>query len=162
MLEFSNRGDIVYKFVLRDFRKFLIEDFNNKTRYVKKRRYKPNKFLIECLENYIDLKFTRIPESDRNDFMLKLGSICYHKTLARTGWFAKEENSKTVSLKESNGFFMDNLYKFTLTKLMEEFTSPYTGVLFIYYLDHVNLRKKDMNMEKINAKSYDLAIEKLL
>jgi len=47
--QFSTRCDVVYKKILRDFRRSYISDFNEETGYMKNKRYQPKSYYIECV-----------------------------------------------------------------------------------------------------------------
>lgn len=44
---------MIYKNLLRDLRKFYLEDFNDATEYFKRRKRREPSFLIECLRAYV-------------------------------------------------------------------------------------------------------------
>jgi hypothetical protein len=47
------RYEVIYKNLLRDLRKFYLEDFNESTEYFKKRKRNDYSFLLECLRIYV-------------------------------------------------------------------------------------------------------------
>ena len=47
------RYEVVYKNLLRDFRKFFIHDFNRKTEYISKKRRRKPEYYLHCLRDYI-------------------------------------------------------------------------------------------------------------
>jgi len=47
------RYEVIYKNLLRDLRKFYLEDFNETTEYFKKRKRNDFSFLIDCLRAYV-------------------------------------------------------------------------------------------------------------
>jgi hypothetical protein len=47
------RYEVIYKNLLRDLRKFFINDFNEATDYIKKKRKTKPSYYIECLRHYV-------------------------------------------------------------------------------------------------------------
>lgn len=43
------RNDVIYKNIVRDFRKYYHDEFNAATSFIKKKRYKSNKFFVTCI-----------------------------------------------------------------------------------------------------------------
>jgi type I site-specific restriction endonuclease len=65
MLKNTNlRYEVIYKNLLRDFRKFFILDFNQTTEYIKKKRRQEPRFYIHCLRQYLLEKNIKLEKSD--------------------------------------------------------------------------------------------------
>ena len=47
------RYEVIYKNLLRDLRKYYLEDFNEQTEYYKKRKRSDYGYLQECLRAYV-------------------------------------------------------------------------------------------------------------
>lgn len=47
------RNDVIYKTIVRDMKKFFIEDFNSSTNYIKGKRRKSPIFFYNCFSDYI-------------------------------------------------------------------------------------------------------------
>lgn len=56
-LDGTLRSDVLYKTIIRDLRKFYSQDFNESTMYIKRKRYKPESYFIDCLKEYLLDKF---------------------------------------------------------------------------------------------------------
>eukprot|EP00347_Sterkiella_histriomuscorum_P020959 403335800 len=56
----SLRSDVLYKTIIRDMRKFYSVDFNDLTRYIKRKRYRGNDYFSRCLDYYLSLKFPQL------------------------------------------------------------------------------------------------------
>lgn len=78
----SIRYEVIYKNLLRDVRKFYCQDFNEQSRFIKKKRKLGENFFRECLSNYVDARFGRTFESfdaTKEDIMYSIGSLVYPK-----------------------------------------------------------------------------------
>lgn len=95
------------KTIIRDLRKFLIQDFNSTTSYIKKKRYRTPQFYLECLKTYIEAKFDHAKDIENLD--IYLGSIIYPKDL-------KTATSEETHICIAN-FVHDSMYKFSLEKM---------------------------------------------
>ena len=51
------RKDVVYKTILRDFRKYMISEFNTQFNFIKRKRYRDELFYCECLRDFLFSKF---------------------------------------------------------------------------------------------------------
>lgn len=47
------RYEVIYKNLLRDLRKYYLEDFNEYTEYLKKKKKNDNNFIIDSLRAYV-------------------------------------------------------------------------------------------------------------
>jgi len=47
------RYEVIFKNLLRDFRKYYSTTFNEQTDYIRKQRYNPTHFLYECITKYL-------------------------------------------------------------------------------------------------------------
>jgi hypothetical protein len=56
-VESSIRSDVLYKTIIRDMRKFLSKDFNTKTMFIKRKRYKCDQYFFLCLREYLTQRF---------------------------------------------------------------------------------------------------------
>ena len=53
LMNTSLRYEVIYKNLLRDLRKFYLNDFNFETEYVKKKKRSQPDFFVDCLKSYI-------------------------------------------------------------------------------------------------------------
>jgi hypothetical protein len=88
---FADRCDVLYKTILRDFRKFFSTDFNDVTSYIKKKRYRSESFFGEALMEYVDKEFSQVLKKfEKTDIVTKiglsfaLGSLIYPKILKKS------------------------------------------------------------------------------
>lgn len=70
---FGDRPDVIYKTILRSFKKYYLNDFNEVTDYKKRKRRIANQaFLIDMTEHYVRQKFSDSPFSDLGLFIAAL------------------------------------------------------------------------------------------
>lgn len=70
---FGDRPDVIYKTILRSFKKYYLNDFNEVTDYKKRKRRIANQaFLIDMTEHYVKQKFSENPFSDLGLFIAAL------------------------------------------------------------------------------------------
>jgi hypothetical protein len=58
--QFSTRCDVVYKKLLRDFRRKLMTEFNSETNYAKNKRYKEDSYILECLIEFVQVSVPKL------------------------------------------------------------------------------------------------------
>ena len=105
--KFGDRPDVIYKTILRSFKKFYLNDFNEVTDYKKKKRRMAHQAdLIEMAELYVKEKFSDSPYSDLSYFIAALVQPKIPEGLTWNGRL--RELSKTVC---------EVLYKFNKTKM---------------------------------------------
>ena len=81
------RRDVVYKSILRQMRKFILTDFNKKTRYMNLKRYRDKTFYEACVTKYVEDKETflhqgaesKITKILANQSQKKRKRLCYNK-----------------------------------------------------------------------------------
>jgi hypothetical protein len=80
------RSDVILKTIFRIMRKSLIDDFNNQTKFMDKKRYKPDTYLIDSLIVYI--RSMKVESSLKSSFkesedglVFVLGSLFYPKII---------------------------------------------------------------------------------
>lgn len=103
------RSDIVYKTILRTFRKHYLSDFNESTGYIKAKRNRKPQFLLEKLAQYVNAHFpTAIQGSElEQELIFFLGAIFYNKHLKKC---YASNNKKKNEIDEIHS----SLYKFTI------------------------------------------------
>lgn len=85
--ELSQRRDVVFKTIIRDMRKYYIEDFNKVTGYVKRKRYKRKDFYFTCVNEYIEAPHIKAASLKNGrpikDFNIYCGALIYPKELEK-------------------------------------------------------------------------------
>lgn len=105
--KFGDRPDVIYKTILRSFKKYYLNDFNEVTDYKKKKRRMAHQAdLIEMADLYVKTKFSTSPYSDLSLFVAAIVQPKIPEGLAGNGRL--KELSKTVC---------EVLYKFNKTKM---------------------------------------------
>ena len=82
------RYEVIFKNLLRDFRKYYSVSFNQSTDYIKKQRYQPPEFLRSCLHSYVKncgLLKAGAPISQQllDQLVFSLGSLLYPKHMIK-------------------------------------------------------------------------------
>jgi hypothetical protein len=78
------RYEVIFKNLLRDFRKYYSVSFNQSTDYIKKQRYQPPEFLHSCLHAYVKNcglleAGAHISQQLMDQLVFSLGSLLYPK-----------------------------------------------------------------------------------
>ena len=58
------RADLLYKPIIRDFRKFYIVDFNLQTSYISKKQIKTSNYYLKCIKEYLLARFPELLTGD--------------------------------------------------------------------------------------------------
>lgn len=77
------RYEVVYKNLLRDFRKFFISDFNKTSEYIKRKRRLNTHYFIEAVRQYlVDNKLlseSKSTQHEQHTMIFTLGALIYPK-----------------------------------------------------------------------------------
>ena len=127
--ELSQRRDVIFKTIIRDMRKYYIQDFNETTGFVKRKRYKRKDFYLTCIDEYIEadhikqlsMKNTRCIK----DFNIYLGALIYPKEFQN---ILQKKPQKKIAEEIYNA-----LYKFSLGKMKNVLIKDSIQNLFLYY-----------------------------
>ena len=105
--KFGDRPDVIYKTILRSFKKYYLADFNEVTDYKRKKRRVANQsFLIDMTSEYVKKK---IPESPFEDLGLFIAALVQPKLPSALESHARlSELSRTVC---------EVLYRFNKSKM---------------------------------------------
>jgi len=148
--ELSQRRDVIFKTIIRDMRKFYINDFNECTGYVKRKRYKRKDFYLTCVDEYIECQHIKAASTNGSrhikDFNIYLGALIYPKELEA---ILHKKPQKRIAEE-----VYDALYKFSLGKMKNLLMKDAIFNLFLTYYnreikngDRLNLNKT-MNQHK--------------
>lgn len=130
------RYEVVYRTLLRRFRKFFNQQFDKKTRYKSLKRYRTNKYFIECVSQYVKDMFS---ERYSQKLVFSLAHLIYPNILIKN----LDELKKTYSSlprflakqKREGMQINDILYDFTFTKMKLLFTNKQYSYFFRYFVD---------------------------
>jgi hypothetical protein len=80
------RADVVLKTILRLLRKTLLNEFNHRTNYIKRKRHNDRGYILDCLREFTDQiknkfqpEITTLPSNE--EIILFMGSIFYPKEM---------------------------------------------------------------------------------
>lgn len=86
------RADLLYKSIIRDFRKFYIKDFNSETNFILKKRFRERTYYYKCISAYLHSKHSDLfdctheekrgmvaPEENLNNLCFFMSCLLYPK-----------------------------------------------------------------------------------
>lgn len=153
--ELSQRRDVVFKTIVRDMRKYFIEDFNKMTSYVKKKRYNKKDYYLTCIDNYIKNEhFHQVStKNGRNikDFNIYLGALIYPKEFSNI--ISKKQHLKLIDETYST------LYKFSLSKMKNYLIKDAIFNLFMHYYNKEIVEGDRLDTNKTMKKHKSLYLE---
>lgn len=169
--QFSTRCDVVYKKLLRDFRRSYIQDFNNHSKYMKNKRYREDDYFLDCIKEYV---LTHLPQSqgfewgqyaitsslDLDQLVLTFGSFLYPKEMRKSGFglnqiFNGHQGKRTAYVTK----FHDALYNFSMEKVSDILENKYIAVLLEKFIAKIDDRSKVQEIMSVFERSYSKALE---
>jgi hypothetical protein len=150
---FSCRADVVYKKILREFRRFYISDFIEVTGIKDLGKILDKEEVEEALLEYTDEVFPS-ETSNRNLIAYRLGSILI--PLKMTGSIFDIHKSKKDVLK-----VYDTLYKFSITKVDKMMQDKLVCLFMRHFLSIENNTQDLIEALEVSADAYRKAIELL-
>ena len=149
---FVCRADVIYKKILRDFRRYFINDFKEKTGYKDSRPDKLNRDMTQLIENYIDMIFGKGLKF-KDEIVQTLGSLIFpHQNF----WIPSEK--KVKSKKEVNKIH-DTLYKFSITKVDRLLEDSSVCFLFKHFVSDQSNKQTLIESSKVWENSYQTAFD---
>ena len=74
----SRRCDVVYKTILRDFRRFYQTEFNNLTGFSKKKRFRDKTYFVKMMQGYVEeLAEKESTPFNKIEILFVLGGLVY-------------------------------------------------------------------------------------
>lgn len=126
---FGDRPDVIYKTILRSFKKYYLADFNEVTDYKRKKRRIANQaFLLDMTQEYVSAKF---PECPFEDLRLFIAALVQPKLPQ-----ALESNSK---LQELSRTVCEVLYRFSKSKMNDLLSYPQFTYILKFFLSKPDL-----------------------
>lgn len=136
--ELSQRRDVVFKTIIRDMRKFYINDFNECTGYVKRKRYKRKDFYLTWIDEYIEWDHIKAASMKGSrlikDFNIYLAALIYPKEVES---ILQKKPQKRIAEE-----IYDTLYKFSLCKMK---IMLWKDSIFNLFMTYYQLEIKDGN-----------------
>lgn len=122
--KFGNRPDVIYKTILRSFKKYYLSEFNEITDYRKKKRKITNQsFLIDMSKLFVR---DRIPDSPFDDLELFISALVQPKLPSQV-----DNNPRLSELSKVVG---EVLYRFNKSKMSELVLYPQFSFLLKRFL----------------------------
>jgi hypothetical protein len=124
------RYEVIYKNLLRDMRKFYLQEFNMVTDFQTKKKKNGQDYYVKSVEAYLKLMKVLRPEDEErgvtsDSLLYNFSRFIYPKELNKA--FQYSDKNETVY-----GVY-DSLYKFSLQKLNLFTTDASLNRLFSYY-----------------------------
>ena len=147
---FAWRADVIYKKILRDFRRYFINDFKDKTGFKDTKSDSLDAKAYELLEIYVNNVFGK-DLSFREEIIFTLGTLIFSnfKTSNSKGW---------PEIKEVNKIH-DTLYKFSITKVDRLLEDRSVGFLLKYFISDEDNKRAIIESSKVCEKSYQTAFD---
>ena len=144
---FACRADVIYKKILRDFRRYYINNFNEITGYKDSKRGKGKEFALQLLYKYVDTVFGQ-DMKNKDDIVFTLGSLIFPNNFCKTSLGKKKKSKKEISK------IHDTLYKFSISKVDKLLEDKYVGYLMHYFLDQTENTRELISQSKVSEESY--------
>ena len=127
--KFGDRPDVIYKTILRSFKKFYLSEFNESTGFKrKKRRISQQSLLIDLANDYVS---ERIPENQYEDLGLFITALVQ----------PKQDNSPSINpkLTQLSMIVKEVLYRFNKSKMNDLLVYPQFSYILKRFLSIPNL-----------------------
>lgn len=147
---FACRADVIYKKILRDFRRYYINSFNETTGYKESKRGKGKEFSLQMLYKYVDNVFGE-DLKNKEDITFTLGSLIFPNNFSKTSLGKKKKSKKEICK------IHDTLYKFSISKVDKLFEDKYVGFLMYHFLNQPTNTNELIGLSKISEESYTTA-----
>lgn len=169
--QFSTRCDVVYKKLLRDFRRKLMTEFNSETNFVKNKRFKDDNYIFECLVEFVTISIPKIykvplsslgmdslPEIEKA--AITLGSLLYPKDMVKLAHSDRvranfPDDSERLSYTTK---FHEALYSFSMQRITEFLKNRYICFFLYLFIGTIHSRKNVQEIMSIFEKSYSKAL----
>jgi len=159
---FSTRWDVIYKTLLRDWKRFFYDCFQMKKMRKNKRVYHLSRTLpIFVSQNFNSSDYT---EEFKREIEFYLGCLVYPKemTSSKVAIYGEagqiirgaERTKKLKKVKELHSY----LYNFSMDKCEKFFRNPYLSAIFEEYLKSFAYRANQIETIKKNVRIYHAAI----
>lgn len=145
--DIAQRRDVVLKTIIRDMRKYYLDDFKKATGYGKHKRLKSKSFYLKCVNEYMQTDQIKPlvlrGKVNIKNFNIYLGALIYPKEL-------ETAVSKNLHKKIAQETY-DALYKFTMTKMKDMLMTESMFKLFLNYQNNVNLEDEVTGLTRIES-----------
>lgn len=148
---FACRADVIYKKILRDFRRYFINDFHKAIGFKSSKKNKSKTSLPQMLLKYVENIFGEDFEH-KKEVAFSLGALIAPQQLGTN--FLGEKKSK----KEVNKIH-DTLYRFSITKIDNLLGDWSVGYLLKHFVADTEYTNSLIVSSKISSDSYRTAFE---
>lgn len=148
---FACRADVIYKKILRDFRRYFINDFHQVIGFKSTKKNKSKASLPQMLLRYVENIFGADFEH-KEEVAFSLGALVAPQQLGTN--FLGEKKSK----KEVNKIH-DTLYRFSITKIDNLLSDRSVGYLLKHFVADTEYTNGLIESSKISSESYRTAFE---
>lgn len=124
-LGIMDRADVLFKYILRSFRKHYCKSFNDVTEYRKRKRRVTLKLTLLCAMN--EFKDKMFPDSDLPDLEIYLLSLITHRVSPRI-----PKRKKWLKIKD---LMKTTLYQFNRKRLQTFLSHPQFAFLLLKFLE---------------------------
>ena len=147
---FAWRADVIYKKILRDFRRYFINNFKDKTGFKDTKSDSLDAKAYELLEIYVNTVFGK-DLSFREEIIFTLGTLIFSN-------FKTSDSKGRPEIKEVNKIH-DTLYKFSITKVDRLLEDRSVGFLLKYFISDEDNKRAIIESSKVCEKSYQTAFD---
>lgn len=169
--QFSTRCDVVYKKLLRDFRRKLMAEFNAETNFPKNKRFKDETYIFQCLVEFISVsipKLYKVPlsalgmdsQAEIEKAAITLGSLLYPKDMVKLAntptvcqYFPEASERVAYTTK-----FHEALYCFSMQRITDFLKNKYICFFLYLFIGTIHSRKSVQEVMGIFEKSYSKAL----
>lgn len=148
---FACRADVIYKKILRDFRRYFIADFNTVTGYKDSKKTKASE-IVRLLELYVDQVFGANLDS-KEEVMFAVGALIFPAQLCKTSLM------KSCKQKKDANKIHDTLYRLSIIKV-DNLLADW-GVCFLLrrFINNPENTENLIEAFKVCSESYQTAFE---
>lgn len=148
---FACRADVIYKKILRDFRRYFISDFKDKTGYKDCKSDRLSANVPQLLANYVDAVFGSGVQH-RDDVICTVGSLIFP---SQQFTMVDSELHATKAVNKIH----DTLYKFSITKVDRLLEDRNVCFLLKYFVCDQSNTRALIESSRVCQKSYQTAFD---
>lgn len=158
---FSTRCDVIYKTLMRDWRKFYADRFS----VVNIRRAKIKSGLEKAISDYVSTKFSEYSYEVQNELKFNICCLIYPKELISNKYDLFDENSNLLKGKDRSRKVKrikelhNHLYTFSMDKWERFFEDEPLNIIFENYMTHIEQRIQESYTMTKNKQIYLAAWE---
>jgi hypothetical protein len=150
---FTCRADVIYKKVLRDFRRYFVNQFANFTQIVDLTSVRKKRERENLLMDFVNSKFS-VDLERKSEVAYCLGTLLSPKAVSRNFFELRKPKKDVFKIH-------DTLYKFSIKKV-EDLTGDFAAcILFDRFLSVDENVERIMQCPKVSSNSYEQAIDLL-